>query len=160
MRKILFTAALALIAFSVSAQDKLNLEFGSGIPDDRITIYADSAEFSGTGSDFVFRGNVEVIQGDFVFRSGEITAHVGENRSQLETVRAVDGASLEWPNGIALADIVTYRVRDGLIGMYGNLEVRTDDGRLSGYGLVYDVESDRGQILKREPFESIFRPNE
>ncbi|MDE0306065.1 MAG: hypothetical protein OXI87_14480 [Albidovulum sp.] len=160
MRILLLMAAIAMMACSVAAQDKLNLDFDSGTPNGRITIFADSAEFSGSGSDFVFRGNVEVIQGEIIFSSGEISAYLSEDRTQLDIVRAVNGANLEWPDGVAEADFATYRVSDGLVGMYGNLEVATEDGRLAGYALLYDVTTDRGQILKRESFEAIFRPDE
>ena len=159
MLKILLAVVLPIIANSAAADDRLNLSFSSGQDDGQITILANSADFSGTGSDFKFEGNVEVIQGDMVFRSEEVNAFLSEDRSHLDIIGTRGGATVEWPRGTAEADYATYRVAEGLIGMYGNLTVMTGTSRLAGYGLVYDVENGRGRILKKEEFEPIFPPD-
>ena len=159
MKKFLLVAALSFAAHSTAADDRLNLDFASGTGR-QIVVYADSAEFSGDGSYFIFKGSVEVIQDDIVFRSQEVVTVIGDGGSQLDTVRAVGGATLEWPDGTAESDFATYKVAEGRVGMYGNLSVLSSDGRLTGYGLVYDVEQDRGQVLKEPEFTALFRPDD
>lgn len=162
LMKIRLTTALAALAMAIAAAPVAHAQSFGGADglalssDEPVQIEGDRLEMRETEGLAVFDGNVSVVQGDTVLRTGKLVIYydtsggaeaVGTGEAAIERLEVSGGVNIQTGEQVATGDQGTYDMRAEVLVLTGDRVTLSEGGNVAtGCKLTVTMSNSRAKL--------------